>query len=121
MRILDFSKIRMWVTLGPASEYFETDSMRREPIADYLRRRLAEQEGNHSRIADETGVSQSTVSRIYLGVCDPTLKTVQPLLDWFHGQDQLRAGRRRGRPSARGIPNAGGVRVTRRTAAPPTF
>lgn len=96
--------------------------MKNESIYEFLRRKLAEYEGHHSRIAEETGVSQSTVSRVHLGISDPTLMgTVQPLLDWFRGQDQLRAGRRRrrGRPSARSVPDAKGVRINRRAAAAP--
>lgn len=71
--------------------------MKQEPIETYLRRRLTEFTGQHVRIARETGVPQSTISRIHQSTCSPRLETVQPLLDWFAKQDK---------PSARRVPNA---------------
>lgn len=65
--------------------------MKKEPIYDYLRRRLADLKGLHNRIAIETSVSQSTVSRIHLGQCSPSLDVVQPLLDWFERYDKSTA------------------------------
>lgn len=65
----------------------------KEPIYDFLRRRLAESNGLHNRIAIETGVSQSTVSRIHHGQCSPTLDVVQPLLDWFDQYDRQSSAR----------------------------
>ena len=41
--------------------------MKREPLYDYLRRRLGETIGLHNSIAKEAGVPQATVSRIYCG------------------------------------------------------
>jgi predicted transcriptional regulator len=63
-----------------------------EPIEAYLRRRLSELKGHHNRIARETGVPQSTLSRIYLGQSSPTLATAQPVLDWLKRFDRS-AGR----------------------------
>jgi predicted transcriptional regulator len=84
--------------------------MNKEPIYDYLRRRLSELAGQHNRIAKESGVPQATVSRIHAGQCSPRLDTVQPLLDWFEKHDK--------RTSALRIPNArGGLKARRvRTA-----
>lgn len=65
--------------------------MKKEPIYNYLRRRLADAKGLHNRIAAESGVSQSTVSRIHLGQCSPSLEVVQPLLDWFDRYDKSAA------------------------------
>lgn len=92
--------------------------MKREPIFDYLRRRLAGVEGMHTRIAQECGVGQSTVSRIHQGVCDPQISTVQQLLDWFEVQDRIAERMRRGRRRSAGrVANAQGIRVSRRTGA----
>lgn len=72
--------------------------MKKEPIHDYLRRRLSELEGHHSRIAKEAGVSQATVSRIHTGLCSPRLDAAQLLLNWFAKHDK--------RPSALRLTNA---------------
>lgn len=61
--------------------------MKKEPIHDYVRRRLREFVGHHIRIARETGVPQSSISRIHQGASSPTLASVQPLIDWFDKQD----------------------------------
>lgn len=67
----------------------------KEPIYTYLRRRLEETVGQHSKIARETGVPQGTISRIHVGGCDPRIGTVQPLLDWFERHDRIQAAVRR--------------------------
>lgn len=71
--------------------------MKREPLYDYLRRRLGETVGMHSRIAKESGVPQATVSRIYCGHGMPRLDKADKLLDWFEKYDRsaARAARRR--------------------------
>lgn len=71
--------------------------MKKEPIKDYLRRRLGELKGEHNRIARETGVAQATVSRIYLGQASPTLDTVQPILDWLDKHDRIAVRQARAR------------------------
>ena len=71
--------------------------MRKEPISDYIRRRLAELTGHHNRIAKETGIAQATVSRIYQGQVSPTLDTAQPILDWIEAHDRA-AGKRKRTP-----------------------
>lgn len=81
----------------------------KEPLQDYLRRRLNESIGLHNTIAKATGVRQSTVSRIHLGKVSPSLNTVQPLLDWFSEQDKLAVKRARkvtARRPAAGAPPA---------------
>lgn len=60
----------------------------RETIHDYLRRRLSALRGQHSAIAADTGVPQSTISRIVLGDSSPRLVAVQPLLDWLESHDK---------------------------------
>lgn len=67
---------------------------KKEPINTYLRRRLGELKGQHNRIARESGVPQSTVNRIHLGLSDPRLGTAQPLLDWFERHDAKEARKR---------------------------
>ena len=77
--------------------------MKKEPINDYLRRRLSELTGHHNRIAKETGIAQATVSRIYMGRVSPTLDTAQPILDWIDEWDRSAVGgkaRRRTRERA---------------------
>ena len=66
-----------------------------ETIHEYLLRRLAELRGQHARISAETGVPQSTLSRIQSGQGSPRLESVQPLLDWIAVYDAARAARKR--------------------------
>lgn len=70
------------------------ERMKKESLSEYLRRRLSEVVGDHNRISRETGVSQSTVSRIHLGQASPRLGTIEPLLAWFEAQDKAKARRR---------------------------
>ena len=93
--------------------------MKRETIYDQIRRRLGECEGLHNRIARESGVAQSTVSRIHQGEVSPTLRNAQALLDWFEQYDQLVKPRRTGgrRPSAMRVADAQRIRGSRRAAA----
>lgn len=72
----------------------------KESIHAYLIRRLEAVRGQHSLIAQETGVPQSTVSRICLGIGSPRLDRVQPLLDWFAAADR-KAEQRARRAAAR--------------------
>ncbi len=93
----------------------------KEPIYDYLKRRLAEAEGRHREIARATGVPQQTVSRIHNGeAANPTLRVAQPLLDYFLAEEEA-LRRHRGRAaSARRVSNAQRVRIPgRRSAAAP--
>ena len=88
--------------------------MKKEPIFDTLKRRLGEFSGQHNRIARESGVPQSTVSRIYLGQCTPRLDSAQALLNWFDAQDaaaQRAKAKRRAAKSAPRFSNAKEVRV----------
>lgn len=86
---------------------------KKEPILNYLRRRLAGTIGMHNTIAKESGVPQSTVNRIHLGESIPRIDTVQPLLDWFEAYDlkQARLLTSAGRTKA-----GHGVLVNRRAA-----
>ncbi len=56
--------------------------MTQENDLQYLRRRLAETVGLHHRISEESGVPQSTVSRIHLGHI-PRLDTAMKLRDYL--------------------------------------
>lgn len=76
--------------------------MKTKPLYDQLREHLANSVGDHNRIAKETGVPQSTISRIHLGKACPTLHKAQPLLDWFA------ANSGKTKASARRIANARG-------------
>lgn len=77
----------------------------KEPIHAYLRRRLEEVPVPHLTIARESGVPQTTLSRVYRGAM-PRLSTAEGLLNWFERYDRAQAGaaRRRKRPeSAAGV------------------
>lgn len=65
--------------------------MKREPLYDYLRRRLGETIGMHSRIAKESGVPQATVSRIFRGQAMPRLDNADALLAWYEKYDRSAA------------------------------
>ena len=63
----------------------------REPIIVYVRRRLNEFKGIWPRIRDATKVEYNTIAKIAQGVrTNPTLSTVQPILDWFEAKDKER-------------------------------
>ena len=72
----------------------------KETVAQYLLRRLDELEGQHNTIAKESGVAQSTVSRIYLRESSPTLNTAQRLLDWIEAHDRKTLPSKQRRESA---------------------
>lgn len=74
---------------------------KKEPTSAYLRRRLDELKGRHIQISEESGVPQSTVSRIYQGKGSPRLETVEPLLAWFDRYDASAV--RRSRSGQRGV------------------
>lgn len=78
--------------------------MKQENDYQYLRRRLAETVGMHHQIAEESGVPQTTVSRIHLGAM-PRLDTAMKLRDYLRKLERRTsavaragAGRRVGRP-----------------------
>jgi predicted transcriptional regulator len=64
------------------------DRMKHETIREYIERRLDETVGQHSRIAKESGVPQSTVSRVYRREAKPELDNAQALIDWFAAYDR---------------------------------
>lgn len=61
--------------------------MKTETITQQLLRRLDASAGKHSRIAAESGISQATISRIYLRKVSPTLRNAEALLAWFDADD----------------------------------
>lgn len=77
-----------------------------ETQQERLRRLLEASKGMHAKIAEATGVSQSTVSRIHCGDAIPRLDTAERLLGWF-----------RKNPSA--VRGAVGSTGGRRRTAPP--
>jgi predicted transcriptional regulator len=88
--------------------------MRKETVSQYLLRRLDASSGMHSRIAQEAGISQATISRIYLRKVSPRLNIAEPLLAWFEKQDR-KAERKK---SASGVTSgANAVRGRASTAA----
>lgn len=68
--------------------------MKTETLSQSLRRRLGDYVGHHARIARETGVPQTTISRIYCGTSSPTARNMDPLLQWLDAQDDLRKTRK---------------------------
>jgi predicted transcriptional regulator len=85
--------------------------MKQENDLQYLRRRLAETVGHHHRIAAESGVPQSTVSRIHLGHV-PRLDTAMKLRDYLKKMERKTlAVVRRGR----------GIRAAAQPAATPAL
>lgn len=87
------------------------------PIYDQVRALLARYERRHLEISRQTGVPQSSISRLHRGQSMPTLATVQPLLDWFAAQDAATA-RKRPPPAKRlragRVTTAKPIRVARR-------
>lgn len=85
--------------------------MRKETVHQYLLRRLDACVGIHSQIAIETGVSQATMSRIYLRKCSPRLDSVDPILSWFekHDLDAVKASTSRSPVKAGRVSRRGGV------------
>jgi transcriptional regulator with XRE-family HTH domain len=61
-----------------------------EPVIDFLRRRLRDAGPRRwERIAAECGLSRRTPARLVYGERDnPTISTVQPLLDYFDAVDR---------------------------------
>ena len=56
--------------------------MTTETDLEYVRRRLAETVGLHNQIAKESGIPQTTVSRIYQGAI-PRMDTAEKLRDYL--------------------------------------
>lgn len=89
--------------------------MKKESISETLLRRLDASAGKHSQIAAAAGISQATISRIYLRKVSPTLRNAELLLAWFAADDATAAAKK----SALRLPNAKRVRVKRAGAAEP--
>jgi len=67
----------------------------KQSVESYLVERLnGPYRRKHSEIAEKLDINQSAISRFARGLSSPTLKTVQPLLDFFMAEDK-RSGRRR--------------------------
>lgn len=60
-----------------------------EPILSYIQRRLEEFRGQWPTISRETLVGYDTIAKLARGERpNPELNTIQPLIDWFDGQDE---------------------------------
>jgi transcriptional regulator with XRE-family HTH domain len=57
--------------------------MQKESISQTLLTLLDGSAGKHSLIAKEAGISQATVSRIYLRKVSPSLRITEKLIAWF--------------------------------------
>ena len=70
----------------------------KEPIIVYLRRRLNEFKGMWPTIQRDIDGEYNTMAKIAQGVrTNPTLDTVQPLLDWFEARDKVPKPAKRGK------------------------
>jgi len=66
------------------------DSRMDEPILKFLQRRLNESKGDWPKIAETTGVPYGTVVNIAQGKStNPTLSSVQPLIDYYRELDAM--------------------------------
>lgn len=65
--------------------------MKNETLTQTIQRRLKDFVGHHARIASESGVPQTTLSRIYTGTSSPTIRTIEPLMAWFKKHDAKEA------------------------------
>ena len=57
--------------------------MSKTTLHQQLVTRLAPLRGMHAKIARECGFSQSTISRVSLGKCSPTLAVAEPIFAWL--------------------------------------
>ena len=57
--------------------------MQKESISQTLLTLLDDSAGKHSLIAKQAGISQATVSRIYLRKVSPSLRITEKLMAWF--------------------------------------
>ena len=64
--------------------------MRKEIYSKQLVKFLNASVGDHAKIAKKVGISQATISRIYLGKCSPSLEIAETLLSWFWAQERLK-------------------------------
>lgn len=73
--------------------------MLNKSIMEYLQERLnGAYRRRHSWLAEQTGVQQSTISRIARGVVDPKASNVQALIDFFQKEEakETRESKRKG-------------------------
>jgi transcriptional regulator with XRE-family HTH domain len=61
--------------------------MKKETVAAHLLRRLDASTGQHQKIAKESGVSQATMSRIYMRKCSPSVNIADRIFGWFEAED----------------------------------
>lgn len=65
--------------------------MAKESISQCLLRHVDASVGKHSQIAKEAGVSQATISRIYLRKVSPSLHITESLMSWYEKDAEKQA------------------------------
>jgi transcriptional regulator with XRE-family HTH domain len=65
--------------------------MQKQSISQSLLALLDASAGKHSLIAKQTGISQATVSRIYLRKVSPSLRIAERLMAWFEADAEKQA------------------------------
>lgn len=63
--------------------------MANEPLSKKLFRLLDASAGTHSQIAKAAGISQATISRIYLRKVSPSLRIAEALMNWFEADSEM--------------------------------
>lgn len=63
--------------------------MTKETTTQYLARRLGEMKGLHSKISRDTGIPQTTISRIARGKGSPRSDTADRLKAWIDEADKI--------------------------------
>jgi hypothetical protein len=74
----------------------------KETIIDYVLRKAAVYKRKRD-LADASGVPEWNISKIVNQVNSPTLKTVQPLFQYFIDQDAKAKRRRKDKPSGQSV------------------
>jgi len=102
--------------------------MKKESISQKLLRLLDVSAGKHSQIAKEAGISQATISRIYLRKVSPSLRIAEALMSWFEEDaeknaackaalDALESEKQADEASALKLPHTKRIRVQRAGSA----
>lgn len=98
--------------------------MKNEAISQKLYRLLDDSVGKHSQIAKGAGISQATISRIYLRKVSPSLRIAEALMASLEAEAGKNAAPlpaiKAGAGSALRIPNAKRVRIQRAGATAAT-
>lgn len=87
-------KNRLWLFTCITVSGYHRGMTKKETYHDALVRRLKQFEGQHARIAAECGISQASISRIYLRKCSPTIDVAQRLSDGLDRHERACKGRK---------------------------